>query len=245
MAFKKLNQVLAVEKSIRTKQENVFTQVYQSVSKVDLLTGFARNYTPKNDDGEKLPPEKKLVQLKAEDAIVQAQDALRQLSNIIAVKDATNQGAKADIVIDGAVMVKDVPAVHLLFLEKRLIAIMEFISKIPTLSQDASWKKNEGMGLYETEPTESFKTKKVEDFKVVLQPTKEHPGQVQKVVEDQIVGSWKTVNFSGAITEDRKKAMMAKAEKVQQAVKVAREEANQAPVVELATGTLFDFILAP
>ena len=243
--MKKLNQVLAVAKSVQTKRENDFTKVFQDIQKPALTEGFARTYAPKTEDGEKFPAEGKRVQLIVEDALTQAATALREIFNVIALKDQTNMTASADVVLDGEIVLKSVPAVHLLFLEKRAAGIIDFINHLPVLGQDASWMRNEGMGLWQTEPTESFKTRKIESYVVVVQPTKEFPAQTAKQVVDENIGTWKNVNFSGAINADRKKTLLARAEKVQQAVKIAREEANQAAVVELATGKLVDFIFGP
>lgn len=243
--MKKLNQVLAVAKSVQTKRESDFTKIFQDIQKPALTEGFARSYTPKTEEGEKFPPDNKKVQLVVEDAIAQAATALREIFNVIALKDNTNMTAKADVVLDGEIVLKDVPAVHLLFLEKRAAGIIDFINHLPVLGQDASWTKNEGMGLWETQPTESFKTRKIESYLVVVQATVQHPAQTAKQVVDENIGTWRNVNFSGAINADRKKTLLARAEKVQQAVKIAREEANQAAVVELTTGKLVDFIFGP
>ena len=245
MQAKKLNQVLALEKAIKTKHENAFTQAYQNAQKEPLFLGLVRTYNARTEDGEKLPAEKKLVTLKVTDLLETAATSLKELLNLSAVKDATNATAKGDVVIDGKTVLKDVPATHLVFIEKRLTAIIEFISKLPTLSQDASWQFNSGLGLYETAPVDTFKTKKVERWETIVPPTKEHPAQAQKLVEDVVVGTWSSIALSGAVPADRKATLLARAEKVQRAVKIAREEANQAPVVELSTGELVDIIFAP
>lgn len=244
-AMKKLNQVLAVSKSVQAKRESDFTKIYQDVQKPGLTEGFTKNYTPLKEDGDRFPPESKKVQLNVETALGQAATALKEIVNIIALKDNTNMSAKADVVLDGEVVLKGVPAVHLLFLEKRVASIIDFINHLPVLSQDASWSKNEGAGLWETQPTDSFRTKKVESYVVVVPPTKEFAAQTAKQVIDENVGTWRNVNFSGALNAERKNSLLARAEKVQQAVKIAREEANQQSVVELSTGKLVDFIFGP
>lgn len=245
MAFKKLNQVLAVEKTVKAKREDQFTRVYRDLQKPELVQGLARTYLPKDDNGEKLPPESKKVQLRVEDALKDLGEAMAEVFNITAVKDATNCQAKADVVVDGEVIVANVPAIHLLWIEKKLASVADAIAKAPTLSSDVVWTRDEGQGVYRSEAVETVKTKKIEDHKVIIQPTKEHPGQFVKVTEDVVVGTWKTLHLSGAITEDRKKQLLGRVEKFQQAVKVAREEANQAPVVELATAVIIKRILAP
>ena len=244
MTYKKLNQVLAVEKTVKAKREDQFTRIYRDLQKGELTQGLARTYQPKDDTGEKLPSESKKVQLRVEDAFADITEAMSQIFNLAAVKDATNCNAKADVVVDGEKIVSAVPATHLLWVEKKLASIADAISKAPVLSQDVVWTKDDGQGVFRSEAVETVKTKKIEEHKIVIQPTKEHPGQFVKVTEDVAVGTWKTIHLSGAITEDRKKQLLSRVEKFQQAVKVAREEANQTPVVELATAVIIKRIFA-
>lgn len=245
MAGKKLNQILAIEKTVKGKREDEFTKLYQNLQKAELVIGLTRTYQPKADDGEKLPSESKKVTVKVEEALSTTVDLMKEVFNVTAVKDKTNCVALADIVVDGEVIAKGVPATHLLWMEKKLLSFAEFINKLPTLPQDTLWTMDEGQGLYRSEVIETIKTKKVEDFKVTVQPTKEHPAQVVKVVEDVTVGTWKTTHLSGAIPAHRKKQLQERVEKFQRAVKVAREEANQTEVVELATGKIVELIFAP
>lgn len=245
MAIRKMNQILAVEKTVKSKREDQFTVIYHNVQKAEMVTGLSRTYQPKDDAGEKLPPESKKVQMKVEDELQRTVQLHAEIFNITAQKDATNCNCKADVVVDGEVLAKDVPATHLLWLEKKLLSLADFISKLPVLSQDVAWQFDAGQGLYRSEPVETIKTKKVEDYKVVSPATVQHPAQVIKTVEDVIVGTWKSVHLSGAIPADRKKTLLSRVEKFQRAVKEAREEANQTPVVDLSTSIIVDRLFAP
>jgi hypothetical protein len=245
MVAKKLNQILAVEKTVKGKREDEFTKLYQGVQKVDLVTGMARTYQPKDDDGEKLPPENKKVQIRIEDAVQKTISLMKEVFNVTAAKDVTNCNAKADVVVDGEVLLKGVPATHLLWMEKKLLSFSEFINKLPVLAQDTSWTMDEGQGLYRSSPSESIKTKKKEEWKVIVPPTPQHPAQTQKMVEDVTVGTWTTTALSGAIPESRKRQLQERCEKFMRAVKEARETANQTEVVDLPTGVIVERIFAP
>lgn len=245
MAAKKLNQILAVEKTVKGKREDQFTELYQNIQKPDLVFGMARVYQPKDDAGEKLPAESKRVQIKVEEACTRVVELMKEVFNITASKDVTNCSALATVVVDGEAILKNVPATHLLWLEKKLLSFGEFINKLPTLPQDTAWSFDSGQSLYRSEPIETIKTKKVEAVIVTVPATKEHPAQTAKTVEDVNVGTWKTTHLSGAITVDRKKQLQARVEKYQRAVKEAREEANQTAVVELASGLIVERIFAP
>lgn len=231
-----LNQILSIEKSVKNKNETEFTRVYQAVKKTELTTGLTRNYTPNDENGEKFPPEKKLVQVRAEDAMKAVQKAVAAILNVTSQKDATNQVAKADIVIDGVVLLKDVPATHLLALEKTLVGIAAFVKDLPVLSADQDWQPDAALGLFKTAPTETIRPKKVESHIVVVQATDHFPAQVVKQTEDVTVGKWSSVHYSGAITRDRQTAVLAKVEALQAAVKYARQTANNTEVIPLLSG---------
>lgn len=240
--MKRLNQILAVESATKNKAENTFTQVYQNIQRAELSAGFTKTYTPKNEDGQNRPTERKVVQLRATDAIEQAKTALAELFDLTATKDATNTTAKADVVVDGQTLLTGVPATHLLFLEKKLAGIIEFVKKLPTLSTDQEWSIDSVSGLALTQPTEVLSTSKVEDHVVTVPATPQHPAQVNKVVKDVVVGTWRTILYSGALPQDRVRAILTRAEKLQKAVKAARQEANEAPVVNLSSSAALNYV---
>lgn len=234
--MKRLNQILAIEQSSKKRLEDSFTKVYQDVQKTDLSVGFTRVYTPKHENGEVFPTETKRVVVKAEDAIATARKALTELFDMAAVKDNTNSYARAPIVVDGVTLVANVPAVHLLFLEKRMGSIIDFIKKLPTLSLDESWSLDAASDLFVSAPVDTIKTAKIEDHQVIVPATDKFPAQVAKLTKDVVQGSWRTVKFSGGMPAAEIQGLLAKAEKLQRAIKAARQEANEQEIQPLATG---------
>ena len=62
--------------------------------------------------------------------------------------------------------------------------------------------------------------------------------------EDIVVGKWETLKFSAALSADAKNAVLARLVKLQEAVKMAREEANSIEVKDVKVGEkIFDFVL--
>ena len=106
----RLNQILAVEKTVKNRNETEFTKIFQEVQKVDLVNGFSKTYASRDADGENFPPENKRVQVRVDEKIGRVKDALTELFDITATKDATNTIAKADIVVDGTTIATGVPA---------------------------------------------------------------------------------------------------------------------------------------
>ncbi|GCE12558.1 DUF7873 family protein [Tengunoibacter tsumagoiensis] len=232
----KLNQVIAIEKGTKSRSLQELTDAHHSLQKPTLLSGISRTYRPKDEEGEQLPPESTRVQLRSEEIIRQTTDSLVKLFDIVATKDWANCKAKADVVVDGTVLLSQVPATYLLFLEKQLVDLHTFIKKLPVLDAAESWTFDTSADCWATEPVQTLKTKKVPRNHVKAEATEKHPAQVEVYYEDIVVGSWRTVKFSGALPAQRVNELLARVEKLQEAVKFAREEANNLEVEEQKLG---------
>jgi hypothetical protein len=232
----KLNQIIAVEKGVKSKSFQELTEAHHAVQKVALLTGLSRTYQPKDEEGEQLPPESTKVQVRAEEVLRQVGATLSRLFDVTASKDATNSVAKADVKIDDTVLLSDVPVTYLLFLEKQLTDLHTFVKKLPTLDAAESWAFNDSADCWSTEPVRTIRTKKVPRNHVKAEATEKHPAQVEVYYEDIPVGYWSTVKFSGALPAKRISELLERVEKLQHAVKFAREEANGAEVVDRRVG---------
>lgn len=222
----KLNQVLAIEKGTKTRVHGEVTKMHHLLQKPALLQGFAKNYQPKDEAGDAYPPERQRVQVVAQEMLRQAARLMTELFDVTATKDWANTQAKADVVIDGEVILEQAPATFLLFLEKQLANLHTFVAKIPALDPSEDWHHDAAAGLYKTEPTLTTRTKKVQRPIVLYQATKEHPAQTQLITEDVVVGNWLTVKHSGALPAGRKAELIERIERLTQAVKFAREQAN-------------------
>ena len=241
----KLNQVIAVVNGKKSQSQKRLTEIYHKLQKMDLFSGIARNYEPVDEDGEKQPPENKCVQYKVEDAFGEAKEALTELLDAVATQDWANTKARANVVVDGNVLLEDVPVTFLLILEKTLTDIHTFVSKLPILDPAEKWQFNSDVDCYASEKHSTNKTKKVPRAHILYEATKEHPAQVEMFTEDIKVGEWHTVKFSGAIPAQQKNKLLQKVNKVQEAVKFAREEANALDVAPVKVGEkLFGFIFS-
>ena len=222
----KLNQIIAITAGKKAQAHKTITEAYQTLQKAALLEGVSRHYKPRDDEGEQLPPEKKLVQAKVYQSVEAVKGVLGELFDVVATQDHANCQAKADVVVDGTTLAKGVPVTHLLFLEKQLVDIHTFVEKLPTLDPGESWEYSADVDCYASEPHQTTKTKKVMKNHVKAEATKEHPAQVETYTEDVVVGFWTTIKFSGAIPAREKNDMLQRVRKAQEAVKAAREEAN-------------------
>lgn len=242
MKASKLNQIISVEKGIKNKAQEQLTELYHTVQKPALFDGFNKKYRALADDGEKFPNEDKRVQVKSADIIKGGLACLRELFDVTLVKDTANCSAKANVVVDGKTLLQDVPATCLLFLEKQLTDFHTTVSKMPVLDPAEEWEFDGNAALFRTQPVETGRTKKVQKPLVLHPPTKEHPAQTQLITEDMTIGYWATVKLSGAMALPDKERLLARIERLQRAVKFAREEANTAGVMDLSSAPIFDYL---
>jgi hypothetical protein len=241
----RLHQLLAVEKDIKNTALRVITDFYHSIGKGPLMAGISRRYSPVAEDGEKLPPESTLVQLRVEECFPEVQDALTKLFDLVLAKEDANQAAKADIVVDGVKIMEGVPVCALLFLEKQVTDLATFVDKLPVLDPSEQWTKDSSQNCWATAPVETHRTKKIPRAFVKSPATDKFPAQVEMVQEDVIAGYWTTVKFSGALPADRKAALKDRVGKLRQAIKVAREGANTISVSERKMGSaILGFLFA-
>ncbi|MCL1475216.1 hypothetical protein [Argonema antarcticum] len=235
----RLNQIIAIEKGIKSKSFQELAEVQKTLQKPALLAGIARNYRPKDEEGEQLPPESNKVQVKAEDIIRQTVEILTKLFDVTASKDWTNCRARADVVVDGQTLLTQVPVSYLLFLEKQLVDLQAFIKKLPVLETSETWTFDPSADCWATEPIQTLKTKKIPRNHVKAEATDKHPAQVDVYYEDVTVGYWRTVKFSGALPATRINELLDRIERLSQAVKFAREEANNSEVEQQQIGERF------
>ncbi len=239
----KLNQIIAVEKSIKSQTMRELTDAHQKLQKPALLSGITRTYRPLDDDGEQYPPESTRVQVQAEQVITETTDILTKLFDITATKDWANGDARADVVVDGETIIADVPVTYLLFLEKQLTDLHTFIKKLPVLDAAEIWEFDQSQDVWATEPIQTTKTKKIPRNHVKAEATTEHPAQVEVYYEDVIVGYWRTVKYSGAMPATRVSTLLTRVRALQEAVKFAREEANSLEVENQSIGEkVFDYL---
>jgi hypothetical protein len=236
--MQRLNQVLAAEKSAKTHAEKETTALYHTLEKPALFEGFSRTYQPNRDDGEKFPSETQVVQQRVDDVFSGIRRNMAAVWDITAAKDFANLTALADVAIGGTVILKGAPATFLLYVEKQLTDLYTVISKAPTLDPAVDWSQDPNTKLFKGEPQKTAKTKKVPKVITLAEATEHHPAQAQLVHDDEIVGWWTQTKASGALSQVRKRELLERIERLQKAVKFAREEANTTEAPEMKIGEI-------
>lgn len=240
----KLTQVLAVEKGIKNKVQGTIDGLYKAVQKPSLFEGFTKTYQKVREDEEQLPAQQQRVQYTVKSVLKEISTQLTDLFTVTAQKDYANTGAKADVEIEGQVILSEVPTTFLLFLEKQLTDLYTVVSKVPTLDLADDWNWDPIKQLWKTEPNITARTKKVPKPVVLYPATPEHPAQTQMLAEDIIVGNYENVKLSGALEDRERKSLLDKIETLQKAVKFAREKANTAEAPKQNIEKVIQFIFS-
>lgn len=108
----KLNQIIAVEKGIKSRTYGEISELHKAAQKAELFNGFSKSYQPLDDDGEKLPGESKRVQFIASHVMKNVERLTTEIMAVTARKDWTNCVAKGTVKIDDAVIIQDAPVSH-------------------------------------------------------------------------------------------------------------------------------------
>lgn len=241
-----LAQIIAIAGGAKTRADDALNRVYKTIQKGALFVGQQRTYSPKDDDGDQLPPESQAVQMRVEDLITDVTAAVARMLDVVATLDEANTQARADLVVDGIVLMEQVPVTYLMWLEKKVIDLRTLISKLPVLDVSEVWEWDENLKAWRTTPTETVKTKKVPRNHVIAKATDRHPEQVQVYHEDVITGTWRTVKLSGAVPASMVFEMHTRAERLLDAIRFAREQANSRPVTNVrANDAILSYLFGP
>lgn len=251
MAKPKLHELIAVEGELQGTARKILEETATTFEKKpDHFQASRREVKMLADTAEAKAEE--LVETSAMTTTVAMK--LEHMEGIVArywdavlQKEATNQVARADLVVDGVVIAKDLPATFLLGMEDKLKAVRAVYDKIPTLAPGKTWVPDAG---YEMQPVFMdqdddirTRTKKIPKPVVLYEATKEHPAQVKEVIEDVTVGRIITRNWSGMISPADKSDLLGRIDQLIRACKKARQRANGADIVKLNVGrSLFAFI---
>lgn len=233
----KLNQIIAIEKGIKSKAIGALDWTDKIFQKPSLFNGFTKIYKKKREGDEDVPPTAQKVERNAQAMLEDGLDALSELFDITLMKESGNVGATADVKVGEEVVLGNAPVTYLLFLEKQLTDLGTLVGRMPTLAPDQDWALDSKQGLYKAAPVITARTKKVQKALVLHPPTIEHPAQTQLIVEDENVGNWEHTALSGAIPETTRKALVTRIETLKKAVKLARERANLVDVEKAQVGS--------
>jgi len=247
----KLHEVLAVEGDKEGIAKKILAETKKVFNAKHLFTGFHKRL-------EMIASGQEAIESAAEEhteiaTTVRARldytaEALGAYYDVVLQKEATNASvAKADLIVDGITLGVNLPATFLLGLESKLKTIRAIYDDIPTLEQGISWELDHGNALpdvYRAKHDEiKTKTRKDTKFSILVEPTQHHPAQVEKWMEEDVVGNFITTKMSALLPPAEKSAIIGRLDKVIQATKQARMRANNVDIMYASIGAeLFGYI---
>lgn len=227
----KLHELLAVEPDLRSAYDQARARLISTFQgKSQWFNGQMRRYAPLAEEGEPFPDETEDITERVKEQLLSLVRSAMQYFDAVLQKERTNQAAVANLIVDGDVLVEGVPATVLLGLETKLRQVREVYREIPTLDPAERWELDGGLGVYRTGEKLTYRTKKLPRRFVKYEATAEHPAQVDVFTEDMRVGSWTTTRFSAMLPMTDKVELLKRCDDLIQAVKQARQRANDIEV---------------
>lgn len=232
-----LHQILAVEGSKVALFKRVTEEAIKTFSgKENLFTGVnivqesfiqddkSADYQEYPDKVDNVP-----VQETVMDKLTYVLETCGEYFDVVAQKDDGNLSAKADIIVDGTVILDNVPATTLLFLENKLKVIRGVIESVKTREGAKEWKSypDKPNVMQTSVSTDKIVKRPVEKFITVAPATDKHPAQVAKQVEQEPVAISKRTELTGLISSAEKHILMKKVDTLINATTQARQRANQ------------------
>ena len=238
----KLHELLAVEKTLTSAAEKLFTDTSEKFKKADhYFNGHVKTLSmleenAANKAAEAAARTEKALPTNVVETLDYMLDVWVEAEDILYQKNKTNQTAMADVEFEGTVILKELPVDELMGLESRLTKLRGLMASMPTLDASYEWEKNEqhlGKHVWKIKKDDATtKTEKVM-YPVVLAPeSQHHPAQVREASKDVVVGLFETKKFSGAASTIQKANVISIIDKLVVEVKKARTRANEKEAVK-------------
>lgn len=248
----KLHQHLAVEDSKASIYKSTMDEAKQTFAKRDhLMKGRVVEQQSKLTEDNLLYPEfpnKTESMPVAETAIGKINWVLQHASayyDLSAQKDAANCKAKANLVINGVAILKDLPAITLLFIENKLKGIRDLISQTKTLDAARNWHQHTAQSdVWESDPNTRVIKQPEQDFVTAAPASDKHAAQVREITVERIRAVSTATELSGFMPTAEKADLLMRCDELIQAAKQARQTANDQEVADVRIAKpIFDYLL--
>lgn len=240
----KLHELLAVESDLETTAKKIMNEATVTfLKKQEHFLGYRKSlrmFEEHRKQEEEAATESKALVTTVGDKLEYVLNNTIKYYDAILQKEATNQTAVADLVVDGHVLLENAPATWLLGMESRLKGLRTVYEAIPTWAPGVDWvpAPEQGKGIYKAaEPSKADKTEKAPAHKVLVPASEHHPAQVEKWVENVRVGVFTTQKWISSWSPSQKSEALERLDKLIRAIKRARQRANSTPVVKVRAGS--------
>jgi len=245
-----LHEILAIEGDLRGEKNKIRDEAITVFSKKpNLFLGMVKTLRMFDAEREQEEPEGSEIQevtTTVPQKLSYVSKSFIRFWDAKLQKEAANQEAKADVIVEETVFAKNVPVSFLLSMEEELKNLRTLYDTIPTLQPETRWVQDlqKGEGYWKTAYiTVRNKTEKAIKSTIIVPATKEHPAQVREWSENIPVGAYSVENRSGMIPPVEKSLLLGRIDTLLRAFKKARQRANNQEVKNLHIGkAIFDYI---
>ena len=231
----KLHELLAVEGDLGGKAKKLLDEAQHTLARQpDHFTALATRteyFDEARAQDENTEEYSEMVTTVADklrgliDPMVNHLDAMMQ-------KELTNQTAKADLILGGEIIARDLPGTFLLSLETYFKRVREVYNDIPVLRPGVKWEPDSANeNVYIAPEATTFRNEKVRVSDIVAPATPQHQAQVDIYHEDKKVARIIKTESSGNLTPLDKSRIIGRLDDLIRAIKQARQRANTAEVV--------------
>jgi hypothetical protein len=239
----KLHAVVAREKGVRARGWDALMSAKRRFQASAGFNGYHKVYHPDAIEGGEFNPERpdevKRIEVTVQQVVRGFWPSVVEMIDLVATKDVANGSARGDIVVNGHVVARDVPAVTLLHLEKVVEALRDLISHIPVRDPSEFWEWSEEGNAWAAPPREVISTKQVTRPLVKWAPPSaeyQQQAQTDTLTEQTRVGVWETRRMSAALSARGVDELLRRVDELTDAIRTARTEANQTEAPERAIG---------
>jgi len=235
----RLHQVLAVEADLEGKYRRICEETIKTFGKSEMFRGSHRKLVSFAENAPEWPEENSELTTTVDERLEYTAGPIVSYFDALLQKEATNQDAVADLVVNGVLIGTALPATFLLGLESRLKYVRKVYESIPTLAVGTKWElaPEKGKDIYAmTYPEEKLKSELTFKSQVLVEPTEHHPAQIEKWQEQMPVGKFVKNVWCGMITSSQKSALLQNIDDLLKGVKMARQQANSVEVKKLSIG---------
>lgn len=236
-----LHEILAVEKTRSNAAKEAIADSRRKFSAhSQFFAGRSRTLTMFSDGPENvaLQAAESSIQMPTTsvvDTMAYTMDLWAKAQDVRATKDLTNTVAKADVMMNGAVFLSDVPADTLMGLIAQAKEIKETLALAPTMDPTKQWLRNDA-GFYMSPVVTSVKNKK-EEYGLELSPaTERHPAQVKACTREVPVGKFEDQVYSTLWTTNQKATALAWMDDFMAELQAALQRANQVEIIPSKVG---------
>lgn len=237
-----LHQIIAVQRGIEADAKTRLDETQRVLAvggDQNPLTGLDRTHSPKTDQDQQQPPQRRAVQLTTAGLVTRYADAATRLLDVQYTRETGNTEAACRVEIGGQEILPAAPAGYLLFLETQITALINgLIARLQALDPAEEWHQDpaDPPGVYRSAARKTLSTTKRLTATVGYDATPDHPAQIQWRDTDEVTGEWTWVKYSGQLPTSEIYAIRDRANRLLAAVRTAREEANRIEVRDMHAG---------